>query len=97
MTDRTFLLQFPSSRDRGFAIDQERQPFPDITRLVEMSGHALRAPTENATPSKSDMMANTLSSVTSSPMKIGRRPLNGSWLISSVTPDALLNPECLIS
>src|SRR5581483_8062140 len=35
-----------------------------------------RRPTENASPCISGMIANTLSSVTSSPMKSGRRPTN---------------------
>src|SRR5712671_6916153 len=56
-----------------------------------------RRPTENARPSRSGMIANTVSSVTSSPMKNGRRPLKGSRFINSCTPLALLNPECLIS
>ncbi len=43
------------------------------------------------------MIANTVSSVTSSPMKSGRRPLNGSRVINSRTPVALVKPECLIS
>src|ERR1700735_1666798 len=46
MTDRTFWLHFPSSRGRSFAIDEARQPFPDIARLVEMPGPALRAPAD---------------------------------------------------
>src|SRR5262245_19619826 len=57
---------------------------------------ALR-PTEKATPSKSGMIANTDSSVTSSPMKNGLRPLNGGCVINSRTPLALVKPECLIS
>src|SRR5229473_945043 len=56
-----------------------------------------RRPTENARPPKSGMIPNTASSVTSSPTKIGRRPLKGSWVINSTTPVALLKPECLIS
>src|SRR5215204_1968820 len=56
-----------------------------------------RRPTENERPSRSGMIANTLSSVTSSPMKNGRRPLKGSRVINSLTPVALVKPECLIS
>src|SRR6267142_2666040 len=56
-----------------------------------------RRPTEKARPSRSGMIANTVSSVTSSPMKNGRRPLKGSRFINSCTPLALVNPECLIS
>src|SRR5258705_702065 len=56
-----------------------------------------RRPTEKASPPISGMIANTLSSVTSSPIKNGRRPLNGSCLINSITPLALVKPECLIS
>src|ERR1700722_9757279 len=54
-------------------------------------------PTENAMPSSSVMMANTVSSVVSSPMKIGRRPANGACFISSRTPVALVKPGGLIS
>src|SRR5262249_43674983 len=57
---------------------------------------ALR-PTENAIPSSSGMIANTVSSVVSSPMKIGRRPWNGACVISSRTPVPLLKPACLTS
>src|ERR1700754_1058804 len=57
---------------------------------------ALR-PTENPTPSKSGIIANTDSSLTSSPMKNGLRPLKGGCVINSRTPLALVKPECLIS
>src|SRR5262249_4332102 len=43
-------------------------------------------PTEKPMPSSSGRMANTVSSVVSSPMKIGRRPTNGACVISSRTP-----------
>ena len=58
---------------------------------------ARTAADREGTPSKSGMIANTVSSVTSSPMNSGLRPLNGSCVISSRTPVALVKPECLIS
>src|ERR1700720_1377785 len=54
-------------------------------------------PTEMLIPFSSGMIANTLRSVTSSPMKIGRRPRKGGCVINSRTAVALVVPRCLIS
>src|SRR5262249_25140655 len=56
-----------------------------------------RRPTENERPLKSGIIANTDSSVTSSPMNSGRRPLKGVCVMSSRTPLAFVKPACLIS
>ena len=54
-------------------------------------------PTEIAMPSNSGITANASSSVTSSPMKIGTRPMNGGCAINSRTAVPLLKPAILTS
>ena len=54
-------------------------------------------PTEKPTPLNSGSTSNAASSVTSSPMKIGRRPWNGGCCISSRTAVPLLNEGCFTS
>jgi hypothetical protein len=58
---------------------------------------ATTRPTEKPKPPNWDSMGNTGSSVVSSPTKIGVRPLNGGYVISSRTALALLMPAILTS
>ena len=81
--------------------DEAQKAFDTVAELVtqkrlhvEVAG---RLPLEGAGEAHRIMIANTVSSVTSSPMNSGRRPLNGSCCINSRTPVALVKPECLIS
>src|ERR1044072_3904806 len=54
-------------------------------------------PTEKPTPSNSGSTSKAASSVTSSPMKIGLRPLKGICCIKSRTAVPLLNEGCFTS
>jgi len=89
----------PSWSDCGlFGIEQPREPFAHITGLVEMVGHALRAPAHRecqAVKIGHDGEHRFVGDIVAD--KIGRRPLKGSWVINSSTPVALLKPECFIS